>query len=89
MKIILAAVAALVAFVSVPAAAAPAPVAAPVAASPAPFAAPQDRRVVVRERTTVTRRNWNRPRYRTRNVCRTTVRYGERRRVCRRVRYRY
>ena len=46
-------------------------------------------RTVVRERTTVHRRGYDRPRYRTRNVCRTTVRYGERRRVCRQVRYRY
>ena len=74
------------------------------AATAAPAPAAQDRvvvrervvspgvrntRVVSRERTTVTRRGYDRPRYRTRNVCRTTVRYGERRRVCRRVRYRY
>lgn len=42
-------------------------------------------RVVSRQRT-VTRRGYDRPRYRSRSVCRTTVRYGERRRVCRRVR---
>lgn len=48
----------------------------------------RDTRVVTRERTTVTRRGYDRPRYRFRTACRTTVRYGERRRVCRRIRYR-
>jgi hypothetical protein len=42
----------------------------------------------VRERTTTTTTRNYRPRYRWRTVCRTTYRNGERRRVCRRVRYR-
>ena len=83
MKMILAAAALLAAGLAAPAVGAT--VSTPMLAA-APFAAPQER-VVVRERTTVTR--YARPRYRWRNVCRTTYRYGERRRVCRRVRYRY
>lgn len=86
MKMILAVAAALIAAAGAPASAAVAPVATTALAA-APFAAAQDR-VVVRERTTMVRRNYNRPRWRARNVCRTTYRYGERRRVCRRVRYR-
>ena len=89
MKIILAAAAALAAaLTAAPAAAAP--------VAPAPAAQervvvretirPNGTRVVVRQRsTTTTRRNY-RQGNRWRNVCRTTYRYGERRRVCRRVR---
>jgi hypothetical protein len=52
---------------------------------------PNGTRVTVRERTTTTirRGGYDRPRYRYRTVCRTRYdRDGDRRRVCRRVRYR-
>ena len=59
-----------------------------VAASVAPTAASADTVRVVKTTRVVTERNYVRPKPKWRNVCRTTWRNGERRRVCKRQRVR-